>query len=170
MFVIGIDPGFREFGIYFGEYFPETEKLVHIKYESRKMIDSKKYNFKLMKQSIRNWYLDNKQILMNGNVIIERQPFLRFVNICNFVKELVPHAIILDTRGVKKMFGISTGNYRQNKRAVVEKFGYLLPKNTPFKKAHNLLDPFVLVLGYLVLVEKIMSGAAVTLIEPFSKF
>lgn len=107
---------------------------------------------------------------MNGNVIIERQPFLRFVNICNFVKELVPHAIILDTRGVKKMFGISTGNYRQNKRAVVEKFGYLLPKNTHFKKAHNLLDPFVLVLGYLVLVEKIMSGAAVTLIEPFSKF
>jgi hypothetical protein len=67
----------------------------------------------------------------------------------------MPWAVVLDIRSMKKAFGISTGKHYTNKKAAVEKYGHLLPAHANFKQAHNMIDPFLLVMFYVIHVQKI---------------
>jgi hypothetical protein len=169
MIIVGIDPGYKEFGYYICSFNPLTTKLEHVEVRTKEMIHTKTYSLKVMKKALNRWYNKRKLLLTNAQVIIENQPFMRFANIVRHLQTLMPHATVLDVCGMKVAFGISTGKHASNKRAAVEKFGWLLPKGVPFKKAHNLIDPFLLVLAYLIFVKKFLSMSQVPSLPLFSK-
>jgi len=114
--VVGIDPGYMNFAYYVGEYVPHTRELLDKKWKNKHMIATKQqYTLKRMKAR----YTHNKLIFSNENtiVVIEKQIRLRFINIVNYLCELMPNAIVLDTCPLKKAFKISTGRHYTNKVA-----------------------------------------------------
>ena len=169
MIVVGIDPGWKEFGYYIGQYTYDGKILKHIAGCTKTMLKCKNYTLKAMRKALFKWFKKRKQLLTNAVVIIEKQIKLRFQNIVAYLQILIPHAIIVDIRGMKRVFGISTGSHYGNKKAVVNKFGWMLSLGTPFKKAHNILDPFMLVLAYLVLTLNVINLDEIKSLPKFSK-
>jgi hypothetical protein len=72
MLYAGLDPGYRDFGIYISELnMVDGEcQWSNKKWKSKCMIKTKTYTLAAMKKSIHRWYVRNKHLL-SKNVIIK---------------------------------------------------------------------------------------------------
>ena len=87
--------------------------------------------------------------MLQGATRIERQMMERCANIARYFLEKLPNAQLVDIRPIKKLLGISTGQYNSNKAAVIKRFEHLLPMKLRAKQKHNLLDAFAVCVGSL---------------------
>lgn len=149
MIIAGIDPGWRNFSVHIATV--ENGIWTWIYWESVDILRGRKnYSLCEFKRCLKQWYdeLGPALLQLADHVVVEKQPYLRFQNIVDAFRELVPRAIVLDVRGMKKQYGISTGSHYSNKKAVVEKFSHILPRNGTFKENHNLLDSWLIAHHY----------------------
>lgn len=146
--IAGIDPGYRNFGYFFGEYDTCKKAWVRQKWRCKDILGIKTYSLAAMKTRLMAWYR-KYSCELSGVVVIEKQRTLRYVNIANYIATLVPHAIMQDVRPLKRHFGISAGSHYYNKKAAVAKYLHLLPSHTTFKQAHNKIDSYLLAMYYI---------------------
>lgn len=168
MYLVGIDPGWRNFAFFVAEVSENSWK--ELAWENIDMLPTRKhYNFQAMKCSIAKWYQKNGEMLQKAKVIIERQPFARFQNIVGILQALIPHAELLDTKCLKTYFNIGTGRHYTNKKAIVRLGKHLIPAEKHFKILHNKLDSWILVYYYAVVILKINLPPLIDLTSTNSK-
>lgn len=155
MIIAGIDPGWRNFSVHIAHV--EDGVWTWLYWETVDMLKNRRtYNFAEFRRRLRSWHeLVGPLLERADHVVVEKQPFQRFQNIVEAFREVVPRAVVMDVRGMKKLHGISTGRHYTNKKAVVEKFGRVLPRDCTFLEKHNLLDSWLVAYHYTTFVLKL---------------
>lgn len=150
MIVVGIDPGWRNFSVHVADV--KDGIWTWIYWDNIDMLQGRKtYALYAFRASLRKWYEAVRFLIEQAeHIVIEHQPFLRFQNIVKELREVLPPCVQeLDVREMKMFYHISTGGHYTNKKAVVEKFSWVLPQSTSFKADHNLLDSWLVIYYYV---------------------
>lgn len=157
MIVVGIDPGWRNLSVHIAEV--SQGMWTWLYWENIDLLPQRKtYSFQAIKKALLSWYTPLAFLFDQAEVIvIERQPYRRMRNVSEAIAAVIENKnnLFLDIKSMKKYYEISTGKHYTNKKAVIDKFAYILPKVSTFRNNHNLIDSWLVVHYYVTVCMKI---------------
>ena len=154
MFFLGIDPGTKCYSWYAGSHSLE-EGWTHRRWCMSQLVEGP-YRLSKAKRRVAKWARGESDVISRCKLIgIEKQVKLRLINLQKCImKEVMLYApedcVIMEVNpsAIKRMFSISTGTYRGNKRAAVELVRHILPEDA-MGKLDDLADCFLVALAAL---------------------